>query len=151
MTLMNWDPWRDLAELRGAVNRLFEESLTRAPGERRGDLAGGNWLVPVDIIETPEEFVVRAELPGMRLEDIDITMVEDQLTIRGKRTEEKEEKGRNYLRVERRTGSFYRTLNLTAPIAGDRVRATYKAGVLEIHLPKAEDIKPKQIKVEVQD
>jgi HSP20 family protein len=146
MTLMNWDPWRDIADMRNTFNRLFGEAT---PGAAiAGHTVPGSWMMPVDIAETADEFVVKAELPGMKPEEIEITVADNQVTLKGKRTEAREEKGVNYIRSERRLGSFYRSFALSAPVDDARVTATYRDGVLEVHLPKSEGVKPKQIRIQ---
>ena len=146
MTLMNWDPWRDIADMRNTFNRLFGEAT---PGTAiTGHTVSGSWMMPVDISETADEFLVKAELPGMKPEEIEITVADNQVTLKGQRTEAREEKSVNYIRSERRLGSFYRSFALSAPVDDARVTATYKDGVLEVHLPKSEAVKPKQIRVQ---
>ena len=146
MTLMNWDPWRDIADMRTTFNRLFGETT---PGTTiAGHTASGSWMMPVDIAETPDGFLVKAELPGMKPEEIEITVADSQVTLKGQRTEAREDKGVNYIRSERRLGSFYRSFALSAPVDDTRVTATYKDGVLEVSLPKSEAVKPRQIRVQ---
>lgn len=146
MTLMNWDPWRDIADMRTTFNRLFGETT---PGTAiAGHTVAGSWMMPVDIAETADGFLVKAELPGMKPEEIEITVADNQVTLKAQRTEEREEKGVNYIRSERRLGSFYRSFALSAPVDDTRVTATYKDGVLEVSLPKSEAVKPKQIRVQ---
>jgi len=146
MTLMNWDPWRDIADMRNTFNRLFGEAT---PGTAiTGHTVSGSWMMPVDISETADEFLVKAELPGMKPEEIEITVADNQVTLKGQRTEAREEKSVNYIRSERRLGSFYRSLALSAPVDDARVTATYKDGVLEVHLPKSEAVRPRQIRIQ---
>ncbi|MDD2202440.1 MAG: Hsp20/alpha crystallin family protein [Firmicutes bacterium] len=145
MTLMNHDPWQELAEMRRVFNRMFGEGFAQLPTERRA--AQGSLFMPVDITETSEEFVVTAELPGMNPDDIEITLSDNQVTIKGRRAAEQEDKRGNYLRTERRFGSFCRSFALSSPIADDKVTASYKDGILEVHLPKSEGAKPKQIEI----
>ncbi|MBP7892049.1 MAG: Hsp20/alpha crystallin family protein [Firmicutes bacterium] len=146
MTLMNWDPWRDIADMRNTFNRLFGEAT---PGTAiTGHTVSGSWMMPVDISETADEFLVKAELPGMKPEEIDITVADNQVTLKGQRTEAREEKSVNYIRSERRLGSFYRSFALSAPVDDARVTATYKDGVLEVHLPKSEAVRPRQIRIQ---
>lgn len=145
MTLMNWDPWRDIADLRTIYNRMFGDGLTRASGE--GQLAPASWYMPVDVTETAEEFTIRAEMPGMKAEDIDITVADNQVTIKGQRADTSEEKGVNFIRSERRFGSFSRSFSLGTPVDSGNVEASYREGVLEVHLPKVQSALPRQIKV----
>ena len=146
MTLMNWDPWRDIADMRTTFNRMFGET---APGTAiAGQTIAGSWMMPVDIAETADEFLVKAELPGMKPEEIEITVADNQVTLRGQRTEAREDKDVNFIRSERRLGSFYRSFALSAPVDDARVTATYKDGILEVHLPKSEAVKPRQIRIQ---
>ena len=146
MTLMNWDPWRDIADMRTTFNRLFGEVV---PGTAvAGQAMPGAWMMPVDVAETADEFVVKAELPGMKPEEIEITVADNRVTLRGQRAEAREDKGANYIRTERRFGSFHRSFALSTPVDDARVTATYKDGILEVHLPKSETVKPRQIRIQ---
>lgn len=146
MSLVHWDPFADMHQLREQVNRLFEQSLTRSGNE---PASMRTWAPSVDIVETENELVVHAELPGIKPEDIQIQVEGDTLTLRGERKFEKEEKGKQYVRVERAYGSFQRSFTLNVPVKQDKVSANYRDGVLEINIPKAEEVKPKQIKVNI--
>ena len=109
--------------------------------------AEGEWLPAFDVSETDDEVIVKAELPGMDVKDIDITMTDGLLTIKGERKMEKEDKRENYHRIERQFGSFSRSLNLGVNVKGDSIDAGYKDGILTVTLPKAEEDKPKKIEV----
>lgn len=143
MPIVRWDPFRELVELRDEIGRWFEGTLDRERRERKT----AAWAPDVDIKETDKEILVRADLPGMRQEDIDVSIDENQLVIKGERKMEKEEKEKDYVRVERSYGSFYRSFSLGTPIKEDQVKATYKDGVLEVVLPKAEVKKAKKIQI----
>jgi HSP20 family protein len=104
-------------------------------------------LPAFDVSETDAEIIVKAELPGMDVKDIDITLTDGLLTIKGERKMEKEDKKENYHRIERQFGSFSRSLNLGVTVKGDAIDASYKDGVLTVTLPKAEENKPKRIEV----
>lgn len=145
MALMNYDPWQEFTEMRRVFNRMFGDGFLGLPMEEQS--THGSLLMPVDIAETPEEFVIMAELPGMDPDDIEITLTDNQLTIKGQRAAEYEDKRENYLRTERRFGSFCRSFALSSPVAEDKVSANYKNGILEVHLPKSEGAKPKQIEI----
>ena len=106
-------------------------------------------MFPVDIKENPETVVVRAEIPGIKGEDIKINLHENQLTIQGERKQETEEKGDRFIRVERSYGSFYRAFSVGVPVKADEIKASYKDGILEVVLPKEEKAKPKEIQIEV--
>lgn len=149
MSLIRWRPTRDLLSIRDEVNRLFDNFFTGLPERRRG-LLEGEWAPSVDIAETDNDVVVTAELPGVKQDDVDITITDDVLTLKGEKKEEKEVKEKNYHRIERSYGSFQRSISLPAGVQADKAKATYKDGVLHITVPKAEEAKPKQIKIDVE-
>lgn len=144
MPIVRWDPFRELVELRDEIGRWFEGTLERERKEKKSAL----WAPDVDIKETDKEIIVKADLPGMKLEDIEVSVDKDQLVIKGERKMEKEEKEKDYIRVERSYGSFYRSFDIGVPIKEDEVKATYKDGVLEVILPKAEVKKAKKVQIE---
>ncbi|MFQ5801510.1 MAG: Hsp20/alpha crystallin family protein [Candidatus Methylomirabilales bacterium] len=148
MAVVRWDPFQDLITLQDRMNQIFEQTLARSRGDREGVMAS-SWSPPVDIYETAESLVLRAELPGLSKEDIDIQVRDNRLTLKGERRHEKEVKQENYLRVERAYGAFQRAFALPMDIQPDKIRAAFKDGVLEVNIPKAETAKPKHIKVEV--
>lgn len=152
MAIVRWDPFRDLLSLRSNIDRLFEETLglTRTSDEAVEWGKTTVWAPPVDIEETDDKIVVRVEIPGMKQDEIDIQLGGDTLTIRGERKFEKEDKGKNYLRLERNYGSFSRSFNLGIPVQQDKVSAHYQDGILQVELPKAEEAKPKQIKIKIE-
>jgi len=143
--LVRWEPFRDLISLRQAMDRLFEESFIRP---RVGWLAPlGAGALAVDIYETDQDVVVKTSMPGVKAEDLDITITGDTLTVKGEtKTEEKVEKA-NYIRQERRYGAFCRSLTLPTTIVAEKAKAEFENGVLTLTLPKAEEVKPKTIKV----
>ncbi len=148
MAIVRWDPFQDLIALQDRMHRLFDQTLTRSRGEQE-DLAPAAWSPPVDIYETAEDFVLKAELPGLSKDDIDIQVRDNTLTLRGERRLKKDVKQDNWLRVERATGTFQRVFTLPTDFQTDKVRAVFKDGMLEVSVPKAEEAKPKQIKIEV--
>ncbi len=148
MALVKYDPWRDVLSLRDEIDRLFEDFFPARTGERRDYLAEV-WAPAVDIYETKDEVVVKAELPGMNKEDIKINIVDNSLVIEGEKKQEKEVKEENYYRVERRYGAFRRVIDIPVPVKTEGIEATYKDGVLEVKLPKKEEAKPKEIEVKV--
>jgi HSP20 family protein len=125
------------------MNRLFDEFF----GERRQELAEGTWLPAVDVSETGEEIVVRAELPGLGKDDIELNIQDNVLTLKGEKKQEKKEENENYHRVERSYGSFSRSFTLPAGVDPESVQATFKDGVLVIALPKVEEAKQKKIEI----
>jgi len=145
--MVRWDPFADMAQLREQVNRLFEQNLTR---NGREPVAMRTWAPLVDIEETADELVLHAELPGITPDSIDIQIEGDTLTIRGERKLEQETKDRQFVRIERAYGAFMRTFTLGVPVKQGEVKANYRDGILDIRLPKAEEIKPKQIQIQVE-
>ena len=143
--LVRWEPWSDLVSLREAMDRLFEESFVRP---RAGWLAPlGDGSLAVDMYETDEEVIVKTTVPGVKSEDIDVSITGDVLTIKGEtKAEEKVEKA-NYIRQERRYGAFSRSLTLPSTVVADKATAEFENGVLTLTLPKAEEVKPKTIQV----
>ena len=146
-TLTRWDPFSELLGMGREMDRLFGSFLGGTPAGMPA--ADGVWAPAVDIQETKESFLVTAELPGMKQEDINITIVDNTLTLKGERRREKEVRDGDYTRIERAYGTFQRSLGLPSVVDAAKVRAKYKDGVLEIELPKKEEAKPKEIKVQV--
>jgi len=140
------DPFRDVMGIQDRMNRLFEDLLTRGRGSEEG-LGAGAWMPAVDIYETDDDVVVKAELPGVEKSEIGVEVKGGVLTLRGERKHEKEVKEENYHRVERAYGTFLRSFTLAASVEEDKVSAKLANGVLEIHLPKKAEAKPKQIKI----
>jgi len=149
MAILRWDPFRDLVSIQERMNRLFDQTLARTRGEEEEGIATSTWMPSVDIYETPDRVVLKAELPGLTREDIDINVRNNTLTLRGERKFEKEVKEENYLRIERAYGSFQRSFTLPATIQQDKIKAVFTDGVLEVSLPKAEEARPKQVKIDV--
>jgi HSP20 family protein len=148
-SLMRFDPEREFLSLRDAMNRLMEESfvLPSMIGEVRG--SGRSWGLAVDMYETNDNLLVKASVPGIKPEQLEVTVQGETLTIKGEAQEEQQrEQGRYHVR-ERRQGAFSRTLTLPFPIQSDKVQATFENGVLTLTLPKAEEIKPRTIQVQV--
>lgn len=145
MSIVRWEPLRDLMSLREAMDRLFEESYVR-PGGRWPSSYGSSTLA-LDMYETENDFVLTAALPGVKPEDVDITITGGTLTIKGEmNVERKEEKG-NYLVQERHYGAFQRTITLPAAVNANQAQAKFKDGVLTLTMPKAEEARPKSIKI----
>jgi len=148
-SLIRWsaNPARDLLGIRDEVDRLFDNVFqSRVPTTRNG-LA--MWAPPVDIEETRDEFIVRADLPGVSSKDVKVSLLGDLLTVRGERKQTQESKDQNLHRVERRYGSFERLFRLGASVRADLVKASFRDGVLEIHVPKAEEARVREIEVQV--
>jgi len=151
MSIMRWRPTRDLTGIREEICRLFDDFLTGWPWPERGrELLEGEWAPSTDVAETEGDVVVTVELPGVKQEDVDITITNDVLTLKGEKKEEKEVKKENYHRVERCYGSFRRSVSFPTGIQGDKAKASYRDGVLQVTIPKAEEAKPKQVKIDVE-
>jgi HSP20 family protein len=129
------------------MNRLFEQTLSRSRSEE--GIAASTWTPTVDIYETPETIVLKAELPGLSREDIEIQIRDNALSLKGERRFAKDAQQENYLRIERAYGAFQRSFTLPATIQQDKIRAVFRDGVLELTLPKAEEAKSKKIAIEV--
>ena len=145
--LMRWDPFRELEEMSDRLNRMFARPATRTNGKETMVVA--DWTPTVDISETDGEYQIKAEIPDVKKEDVKVTLEDGVLTIQGERRQEKEEKGKKYHRVERSYGSFVRSFSLPDLIDEEKVKAEFKDGVLNLHLPKSEKAKPKAIEVKV--
>lgn len=145
-TLSTWPSFGRLSDLRDEIDRLFESPLSELT--RTSQLLSG-WKPALDVYENKDNFVVKAELPGMKKEDIEVSLHDGSLSISGERkTESKHEEGEVY-RAERFFGRFQRTVTLPTAVAADKVKAAYNDGVLTITLPKTEEAKPKKIDVSV--
>jgi len=147
MAVVKWDHLRDLLSIQDRMNRLFEQTLSRSRAEE--GIAASTWSPAVDIYETPETIVMKAELPSLSREDIEIHIRDNTLTLRGERRFAKEVQQESYLRIERAYGAFQRSFTLPATIQQDKIRAVFRDGVLELTLPKAEEAKPKKVAIEV--
>jgi HSP20 family protein len=145
MTIVRWEPLRELGSLQNEMNRLFNTVFdTPAPGN------GGTlrrWVPAMDLVESVDHFVLRADLPGMGEEDIKIEFEDGTLTISGERKAEHEEREEGYYRVERAFGTFSRSLTLPKGIDADGVSANFDRGVLEVRIPKPEERKPRRIEI----
>ncbi len=143
-----WDPLRDLSGIQDKMNQLFEDTFSRTRG-RDEALGKGMWTPAVDIFETEEAVMVKAEIPGVERDQISVEVKDGILTLHGERKFEKEVQEENYHRIERAYGTFHRSFSLPSSVEQDRISAKFKDGVLEVTLPKKERAKPKQIKVDV--
>jgi HSP20 family protein len=140
--IIRWDPYREMARMDRLMDRWFEN----LPGMWRGEFDGESYF-PLDLYETDEAIVAKATLPGVRPEDVEITITGETLTIRGESKGEEEEKKRNYYRQESWRGSFARSIALPSQVEADKAEAVFENGVLKLTIPKAEAAKPKTIKV----
>ena len=147
MNIVKWNPFRELEDIQTRLNRVFNE----APLRRTDDdgLFFANWAPPVDIQETDKEYLIKAELPEVKKENVKVEMLDGVLTIEGERSQEKEEKGKKFHKVERAYGKFVRRFALPTEVEATRVQAEFKDGMLNVHLPKSAGAKPKSVEVKV--
>ncbi len=146
MTMITrWDPFRDINQLQGSLNRLFQD-YNRGSDELT---TSGSFVPAVDVYDDEHNLVLKMEVPGVDQKDIDIRLENNTLTVRGERNFEKEEKEENFHRIERRYGTFSRSFTLPNSVDTEKVNANYENGVLKISLAKRAEAKPKQIKVNV--
>jgi HSP20 family protein len=143
MALVRWDPIRELDSLQGDMNRLFDRFFEG--GGNNG--ASRRWIPAMDLVETEDALVLRADLPGMSEDDVDIEIKDNVLTVSGERKADHEEKGEGFHRVERAFGSFSRSLTLPRGIDPDRVEANFEDGVLEVRVPKPADAQPTRVQI----
>ena len=150
MTLVRWDPFRDLEDVSSRLNWMFRRpALPQTNGTNKETMIVADWVPSVDISETEGEYQIKAEIPDVKKEDVKVTVEDGVLTIQGERKYEKEEKGKKYHRVERSYGSFIRSFTLPDLVDETKVKAEFKDGVLNLQLPKSEKTKPKAIEVTV--
>lgn len=140
MALERWDPMREAVSLRDAMNSLLQDSFVRQPG-------GGPGALPLDVRENDHEFIIQASLPGLKPDDVQITVHGDMVSIRGETRSEEEKKGETWHIRERRSGGFQRSVSLGTPVNPDKAQAKFENGVLTLSLPKADSARPKQIRV----
>src|SRR5271154_2479233 len=146
MSMTRWDPFRNISSLQEQINRVFENSAQTGRGDNS---ALTTWAPAVDIYETENELVLKADLPDINEKDLDIRVENNMLTIRGERKFEQGVKEDNYLRVERTYGSFSRSFGLPNTVSTENIKAEYKNGVLTVEMAKRAESKPKQVKVNV--
>jgi HSP20 family protein len=142
MTLVQWHPYRELVAMSNRLNRAVNDSYTP-----RTEDSFGAWAPPVDIFERQDHLVIRAEVPGVQMEDIDVRIENGVLTLHGERKQQTEVKEENAFRMERVYGTFTRSFSLPTTVDAANVTATYKDGILEVTVPKAETAKPKRVEI----
>ena len=144
MSMIRWEPFREMMSLRNVMDRLVEDSFVRPsrlwPELERGEL-------PVDVYQTANDIVIKATIPGVKAEEVDISITGDTLTIKAEHKEEKEVKQEDYFYRERRHGTFSRSIPVPVQVKAEKAEAVFDNGVLTLTLPKSEEVKPKQIKV----
>jgi len=147
MELVRWNPFRELEDMQGRLNRLFGEPSFPRIGENGMSLSG--WSPAVDVQETDQEYLIKADLPDVKKEDVKVELLDGTLTIEGERQQEKEEKGKKFHKIEREYGKFLRRFAMPSEVDASKVQADFKNGVLNVHLPKSATAKPKAIDVKV--
>jgi HSP20 family protein len=145
MELVRWEQVEGVNRIQSRINELFEDALGRTRAQQSA--AAGVWYPPVDILESKDSYLIRAELPGMRNEDLKTEVNDGVLTLSGERKLEEPANGVEYHRVERVTGKFSRSFHVPQTVNPDGIKATYKDGVLEVQVPKADEAKPRQIAI----
>lgn len=147
--ITRWDPFRELDDLQSRLSTLLGRAAVRRNENKDEAITVAEWAPLVDIVEDESEYLIKAELPEIRKENVKVTVEQDVLTISGERLFEKEENGKKYRRVERAYGSFARSFSLPEDADGTKVAAEFKDGVLKVRLPKSEKAKPKSIEVKI--
>ena len=151
MALVRWEPVRELTSLQSEMNRLFNTFFdTPTAGAGNGN-AVRRWVPSMDLVETDEHFVLRADLPGLTEADVSIELEDNVLTVSGERTAEHEDKKEGFYRMERSFGQFRRSLTLPDGVDADGIAATFDKGVLEVRIPKPEERKPRRVAIQVSD
>jgi len=150
MALVRWEPVRELSSLQNEMNRLFT-TFFDTPTSGNGDAPVRRWIPAMDLVETDEHFVLKADLPGLGEGDVSIEVEDNVLTVSGERKAEHEDKREGYVRVERSYGAFRRSLTLPEGIDPEAVTASFDNGVLEVRIPKPEERKPRRVAIQVGD
>ncbi|MFL5822261.1 MAG: Hsp20/alpha crystallin family protein [Solirubrobacteraceae bacterium] len=148
MALIRWEPARELATIQTEMNRLFNTFFEPSQGSNgTGSGTLRRWVPAMDLVETEDHFVLRADLPGLTESDVNIELEDNVLTVSGERKAEHEERKEGYYRVERASGAFSRSLTLPEGVDADRVQASFENGVLEVTIPKPEQRKPRKVTI----
>jgi HSP20 family protein len=148
MALIRWDPAREITSLQSEMNRLFNTFFDAPTGAGNGGTLR-RWVPAMDLVETDEHFVLRADLPGLTQEDVNVELEDNVLTVSGERKAEQEDRREGYYRVERASGQFARSLTLPEGVNADAVEASFDKGVLEVRIPKPEERKPRRVSINV--
>jgi HSP20 family protein len=146
MAITRWDPFREVVALQNRMNSLFRDL-----NENESPVTTASFVPAVDIYEDDKKVMLKLEVPGMEQKDLDVSIENNTLTVKGERKFEKEEKEENFHRIERRYGSFFRAFTLPSTVNTENVQASYTAGVLKLELAKKPEAQPKQIKINVED
>ena len=146
MALVRWNPFRELEDMQGRLNRIFGDAALQRDGE---GVSFSGWAPAVDVEETDKEYLIKADLPDVKKDDVKVGILEGALTIEGERRQEKEDKGKKFHKIEREYGSFLRRFALPNEVDPGKVQAEFSNGVLHVHLPKSASAQPKAIDVKV--
>ena len=151
MAIVRWDPTREIDTLQGEMNRLFSTFFDTPTGGKNGGNGGATrrWIPSMDLVETQDDFVLKADLPGMVESDVNVELENNVLTISGERKTEHEEQHEGYYRLERASGAFSRALSLPEGVDADAVTAGFDNGVLTVRIPKPAQAKPRRVKIGV--
>jgi HSP20 family protein len=144
MTIVRWEPLRELTSLQSEMNRLFNSVFDAPAGGQSGSR---RWVPAMDLVETADDFVLRADLPGMRRDDVKLEIEDNVLTVSGERAAEHAENEQGFYRLERAFGTFSRSLTLPKGIDAEAVTASFTDGVLEVHIPKPAQAKPRRVEI----
>jgi HSP20 family protein len=148
MALIRWEPARELGTIQNEMNRLFN-TFFESSGPADGGATGRRWIPAMDLVETEDDFLLRADLPGVSENDVNIELEDNVLTISGERKAEHEQRKEGYYRVERTSGAFARSLTLPEGVNPEGIRASFDRGVLEVRIPKPEERKPRKVAISV--
>jgi HSP20 family protein len=147
MALIRWEPAAELNTIQNEMNRLFNTFFDQPAANGRGGASSRRWVPAMDLVETADHYVLRADLPGLTDDDINIQLEDNVLTISGERKTQHEQHEQGYYRIERASGSFARSLTLPEGVQSDNVQAHFDRGVLEIRISKPEQKKPRQVQI----
>jgi HSP20 family protein len=147
MSVSRWDPFQDLLAIQDEMNQLFGRAVGQGSGRSQSQAGERMWAPALDISERKDAYVVTVEVPGIKADDLDITLEDGLLTIKGERRFTQESSEQQFHRVERRYGSFRRSITLPSQVQAEQIEASFEDGVLEVTVPKAEEAKPKKITV----
>lgn len=149
MTLVRFDPFRGMATLQDRINRIFDDAFVRSR-DTEDDINLCDWRPAVDIYDNADNIVIKAELPGVEKKDVSVEIKDNVITLKGERVIDNEVKEERYYRKERCFGTFQRAFTLPDAVSSDKVKASFKDGVLKVEIPKPEEKKPKQISVNIE-
>ena len=149
MTIIRWEPVRELQSIQQEMNRLFGAAFDSQAGSSTAAAGTRSWIPAMDLVEEDDEFVLRADLPGVQDEDVNVELQDDVLTIAGERKADHEQRTAGYYRIERAIGTFSRSLTLPEGIDPEGIEASFNNGVLEVRVPKPEERKPRRVAINV--